>query len=85
MWPFKKAEKTEELLPDGLINEAVQESYNHRLRLPKESLVILNVETKEIVAANGRWARLPMDGEPLQSLYLSNHPDLVDAIKKAKL
>lgn len=48
------------------------------LKIPKHSLIIysnggknenLPLEEKEIVAVDGKWRRIPMDGEPLIAKY----------------
>ena len=42
---------------------------NCDLKLPKASIELTNAETKERVAGEGRWVRLPNDGETLKVTY----------------
>ncbi len=55
--------------------DAFTEAGNPGLKMPKESLIIENAETGEIIARKGKWTRLPMDGEPLRSFYLGQHQE----------
>jgi len=45
---------------------------NCDLVIPKQSLIITNPETKEVIAHDGKWKRLPMDGEPVVITYKQN-------------
>ncbi len=46
---------------------------NEELKLPKAILVLFNQETGEIIAENGRWNRIPSDGEKLVAEYKNKH------------
>ena len=37
--------------------------------MPKQSLVITNQETSEVIAEQGKWQRLPSDGEKVVISY----------------
>ncbi len=61
----------EEMTTAGTINKRTE--WHEQLKMPKAILVILNNETGEIIAENGRWNRLPMDNEVLRAEYKPNH------------
>ena len=42
---------------------------NCDLKLPKASLRIVNTETGIVLAENGKWLKLPDDGEPVTISY----------------
>lgn len=42
---------------------------NCDINMPKQNLLLKNAETDEIVAENGKWKRLPGDGELLKVKY----------------
>lgn len=42
---------------------------NCDLKMPKQSLVIKNQETEELLASDGKWQRLPSDGEKCVITY----------------
>lgn len=46
---------------------------NAEIRMPKETLVLENAESGEIVACKGKWRRIPNDGEPLRAFYTGEH------------
>ena len=60
------------------LEESVDSLSEKGLRLPKSNLIIYSnhgknegfpTQEKEKVAENGRWKRVPMDGEPLIVFY----------------
>jgi hypothetical protein len=42
---------------------------NCDLKLPKQSLKITNTETNELIAEDGKWKRIPSDGEKVTVSY----------------
>lgn len=40
------------------------------LKLPKATMLIMGEEGSEVIAKDGKWLRLPLDGEPVKITYL---------------
>jgi hypothetical protein len=45
---------------------------NCDIKMPKLNVILHNAETEEVVAENGKWQRLPADGEVLKVGYKDN-------------